>query len=56
MNRTWHAEHRLDPRASLDQRIDWHVEHAQQCGCREMPDSIKRELQARNLPIPERRQ
>ncbi|MFD1252716.1 hypothetical protein [Devosia equisanguinis] len=55
MNKEWHDGHRLDPKANLDQRIAWHVEHATACGCRDMPESIKRELAARNLPLPERR-
>lgn len=55
LNRAWHDEHRLDPKASMDERLAWHVEHAKLCGCRDMPQSIKDELAARGLEQPERR-
>lgn len=54
-NRDWHEAHRLDPKAKLDERIAWHVEHAQLCGCRDMPESIKAELVKRGITPPERR-
>ncbi|MFK4812552.1 hypothetical protein ACI3KW_20350 [Devosia sp. ZW T5_3] len=39
---------------TLDQRVDWHLAHAIACGCREMPDTIKREIEKRGLAVPER--
>ncbi|MBN9334216.1 hypothetical protein [Devosia sp.] len=54
INREWHETHRLGPKAKLDERIAWHIEHAQVCGCREMPESIKRELAARGIAAPKR--
>lgn len=54
-NREWHEAHRLDPKAKLDERIAWHLEHAQLCGCRDMPESIKAELVKRGITAPERR-
>lgn len=55
MNREWHDAHHLDPKANEEQRIAWHVEHATQCGCRDMPESIKAKLAERGQPLPERR-
>ena len=55
INRAWHETHRLGPKAKLDERIAWHIEHAQVCGCREMPESIKAELTKRGITPPERR-
>ena len=40
LNREWHLAHRMPPNATLDQRIDWHLEHARECGCRELPASV----------------
>jgi hypothetical protein len=40
INAEWHAEHRLPRNARLEERVEWHIEHAQQCGCREIPPSI----------------
>ena len=55
MNRDWHETHRLPANAKLDQRIDWHIEHAAQCGCREIPDSVKKALEQRGIHVPPRR-
>lgn len=55
INRVWHETHRLGPKANLDDRVAWHIEHAQLCGCREMPESIKAELAKRGITPPERR-
>jgi hypothetical protein len=38
--KAWHRDHRLPARASLEQRVAWHLEHAKQCGCRPMPASV----------------
>ena len=55
MNRDWHDAHRMPENADLEQRIAWHVEHATQCGCREIPDSVKHALEERGLPVPKRK-
>jgi len=54
MNRIWHDEHRLKPSATLDERVEWHLEHAKLCGCRDMPDSIKQILTERGVELPPR--
>ena len=40
LNRAWHGQHRLPPRATLAQRVKWHVAHAKACGCRPMPATV----------------
>ncbi|WP_332693391.1 hypothetical protein [Devosia sp.] len=52
INREWHATHKLPRNAKLDERLNWHVMHAANCDCREIPASIKRELEARGLSVP----
>lgn len=52
LNRQWHEAHKLPRNATLEQRLDWHLMHAANCGCREMPPTIKRELEARGLTVP----
>ncbi|MEO9297901.1 hypothetical protein [Devosia alba] len=54
LNRQWHDAHPMPDKATLEQRIAWHLEHAAQCGCRDMPESIKRELAARGIDLPQR--
>ena len=57
LNRAWHLEHRLARNASLEERLHWHLAHAANCACREMPPGIRRELEARGLigPTPRNR-
>jgi hypothetical protein len=47
INAAWHATHRMPPRATLAQRIRWHVAHAKHCGCRPMPASVVAALAAK---------
>jgi hypothetical protein len=49
VNGQWHSQHRLDKGASLDERILWHLEHAQSCGCRPIPPKVLEEMQRRGL-------
>ncbi|RZA24661.1 MAG: hypothetical protein EOP02_13245 [Proteobacteria bacterium] len=52
INREWHALHKLAPDASIEERLHWHLQHAANCRCRDIPASIKRELEARGLTGP----
>lgn len=49
INREWHALHKLGPKPTLEERLNWHIKHAANCSCRETPPTIKRELEARGL-------
>lgn len=42
--RAWHQANKMPENATLEQRIAWHVEHALHCGCREMPELIRKEI------------
>jgi hypothetical protein len=42
MNKAWHSENRMPPKATLQQRIDWHREHRKHCACREVPKSLSK--------------
>lgn len=53
LNREWHAAHRLARAATLEQRLDWHLAHAEACGCRDMPLAIRQELETRGLLAPD---
>lgn len=52
VNREWHLTHKLGRKASLEERLAWHVQHVANCDCRQMPPSIRRELEARGLNTP----
>ncbi|MGY4627569.1 hypothetical protein ACVWY3_005325 [Bradyrhizobium sp. USDA 4486] len=45
LNREWHRLHRMPLRARREQRIRWHVAHAQACACRGIPASIKSDVE-----------
>ncbi|WP_298280865.1 hypothetical protein, partial [uncultured Bradyrhizobium sp.] len=47
LNRDWHRAHRMPPRATREQRIEWHVAHVAACACRPVPDSIKADVEKR---------
>lgn len=40
VNAEWHASNRLLRNARLEERVEWHIEHASECGCRKIPPSI----------------
>jgi hypothetical protein len=45
MNAEWHAQHKLSSDASLRERMEWHLEHQKECGCRPIPPDIQREIE-----------
>jgi hypothetical protein len=47
LNKEWHLAHPMPENATMAQRIKWHLEHARVCKCRDIPDSIKKELRKR---------
>jgi hypothetical protein len=47
LNAEWHRKNRMPERATLDQRVRWHLKHQRNCGCREMPESVKKEIRKR---------
>jgi hypothetical protein len=55
INREWHLAHRMPRNATLEQRLEWHIMHASNCSCREMPERIRREAAARGLVAPTQR-
>jgi hypothetical protein len=40
MNKPWHAQNKMPPKPTLEQRIQWHREHQKHCACRETPKSL----------------
>jgi len=52
INREWHLAHPMPPKPTMQDRIDWHLAHAANCSCREIPESIRKEIEARGLVVP----
>lgn len=36
----WHAKNKMPQNPTLEQRINWHREHAKNCGCRPIPKNL----------------
>jgi hypothetical protein len=51
LNRDWHRENKMPDKASLEQRLKWHLEHAKSCGCRPIPVKIAEELKKRETEV-----
>jgi hypothetical protein len=47
MNASWHERHPMPPKATVDQRIAWHLEHQQHCSCRPIPAKLQEQITAR---------
>lgn len=52
-NHAWHTNHRLSQCASADEAIAWHLRHAANCGCQEIPEEVMAELSARAIMLPQ---
>jgi hypothetical protein len=52
INAAWHRTHRMPRNATLDQRIAWHLAHAEHCGCRPIDGKIAEEMKRRGIRIP----
>ncbi len=52
LNREWHLLHKMPDRPTLEERIDWHVAHAANCGCRPIPERLLREMEQRGMTAP----
>ncbi|MEO5822845.1 MAG: hypothetical protein ABIT71_20250 [Vicinamibacteraceae bacterium] len=42
----------MPPRATLAQRVTWHLAHAKACGCRPIPATVGAELKRRGTKAP----
>lgn len=44
LNKEWHLVNRMPKNPTIEQQLHWHIEHAKNCGCREMPEKLKTEI------------
>lgn len=52
INKEWHLAHPMPPKATLNERIAWHLEHTKHCNCRELSPKLKEEMKKRKIKIP----
>jgi hypothetical protein len=47
INREWHAANKVPKNATFEQRVEWHVGHLENCGCRtDVPLDIAKAIEA----------
>jgi hypothetical protein len=44
LNREWHLANKMPRNATRQQRLEWHLGHADNCQCREMPAGLAAEV------------
>ena len=49
LNKEWHLKNKMPEKASLDDRIKWHLEHVKNCSCRPIPEKLLAEMKRRNI-------
>jgi hypothetical protein len=47
INKEWHLSHKMPPKATMDQRIAWHLEHQQHCTCAPIPRKVQEAIEQR---------
>jgi hypothetical protein len=52
INEAWHRGHVMPKNATLEERIEWHLEHARHCACRPIPDGLQKEIRQRGGTLP----
>jgi len=41
INADWHRSHKMPKNPTVDQRVEWHVAHAEHCRCRPIPPKLQ---------------
>ena len=54
LNREWHRDNRIPPKATKAQRIKWHAVHASKCGCRAIPEGLRQDVEKLLKPLRKR--
>lgn len=54
INAEWHGANKMPKNPTLDQRIEWHLEHVKNCPCRPLQGKILEEIKKRKLPHSEK--
>ena len=49
INKSWHEKNPMPKNATVDQRITWHLEHAWNCNCRQIPSKLMSEMKKRQI-------
>ena len=48
-NKEWHEKNVMPKNPTIEQRFQWHKEHAINCGCRPISDKMRAEFKKKGL-------
>jgi hypothetical protein len=51
LNKEWHQANRMPANPTIDERIEWHLAHQKNCGCRQIPEKLKAEMIRRGIKL-----
>lgn len=51
INVSWHQKNKMPKNPTKEQRLRWHVTHAQNCQCRKMSDKLAAEIKEYNKSL-----
>ncbi|HEX5169366.1 MAG TPA: hypothetical protein VFW11_09335 [Cyclobacteriaceae bacterium] len=51
INAAWHRQHPMPDHPTIEQRIEWHLEHKKHCACRDIPVKLREEMKKRKIKI-----
>ena len=49
INTVWHIKNKMSAKATLEERIEWHLEHSKNCQCRPIPEKLLIEMKKKNI-------
>jgi hypothetical protein len=49
INAEWHMKNKMPKNPTIEQRIEWHLEHIKHCKCRGIPEKLLEEMKKRNI-------
>jgi len=49
LNAAWHKAHPMPKNPTVEQRIEWHVEHQKHCECRTISGKLAEEMRKRGI-------
>lgn len=51
INADWHLQNKMPEKATIEERIKWHIEHAKNCKCRPIPEKLMTEIKKRKISL-----
>jgi len=54
INTAWHKVHPIPKNPTGRQRLQWHIAHAKNCGCRAISPKLAAEIKAAGLKVPKK--